>query len=371
MSLFICLNKDVKLALAMSFEQNQFDTIQVKPLKPLIKWAGGKTRLNPQLLKVSDIALKSLKIEKFDYYEPFFGGGALFFELYKNEKIENAYINDIIPHLISFYKTVANSEWLNELFERIEELEDEFNKGNKSEIYGSAKENTGWVGKFNKLWMITDSESSEKTIKDKLETKEENIESAALLYVLNKTGFNGMFRLSQKGKFNIPKGDTDKIRFKDEPDKNKKENHVSIKNYFKNASSILIKTSIHCGSFEKILPPENKIDKGKSFIYLDPPYVPDSETADFTDYSKEGFGEDDHKKVASIFHKLSEDGYKVVLSNNSNTVSKSMYAKNKNVFAYEVDVTRSIAKTKKGKRPPSKELLVSSFDLDELGLKKV
>lgn len=340
-------------------------------LKPLIKWAGGKTRLNPQLLSVSNIALKLLKIEKFNYYEPFFGGGALFFELHKNEKIENAYINDIIPHLISFYKTVAKSEWHDELFAKIEKFADEFNQGDKSKIYGSAKENNGWIGQFNNLWMVTDSKSSGITIKDKLETKEENIESAALLYVLNKTGFNGMFRLSQKGKFNIPRGDTDKIKFRDEPSVNKKENHISIKDYFKNASSVFTTTSINCGSFEKILPPENKVNKDKSFIYLDPPYIPDLENAGFTDYSKEGFGEDDHKKVANIFHKLSEDGYKIVLSNNSNSVSKSMYAKNKNVFAYEVDVTRSIAKTKKGKRPPAKELLVSSFDLDELGLKKV
>ena len=73
--------------LILSSEQLHFKNIN-PPYKPLIKWAGGKTRLNPQLLKVSDIALKSLKIEKFDYYEPFFGGGALYFELYKNEKID-------------------------------------------------------------------------------------------------------------------------------------------------------------------------------------------------------------------------------------------------------------------------------------------
>tara|TARA_A100001011_G_scaffold393036_1_gene481923 strand:+ start:398 stop:1471 length:1074 start_codon:yes stop_codon:yes gene_type:complete len=352
-------------------EQDSIPGVENIKIKPLIKWAGGKTRLNSQLIKVTDIVLKSLNINKFDYYEPFFGGGALFFELHSNEKIDNSYINDIIPHLISFYKTVANHEWLNELFERIEELADEFNEGNKSAIYGSAKENSGWIGKFNNLWMITDSENTDNKIKDKLDTKEENIESAALFYVLNKTGFNGMFRLSQKGKFNIPKGDTDKIIFKVEPDFKKKGNHISTKENFEKASSIFANASIQCGSYEKILPPENEIDKDKSFIYLDPPYIPDSETADFTDYSKEGFKEEDHKKVANIFYHLAKDGYKVILSNNSNTVSKSMYAGNGKVFAYEVDVSRAIAKTKEGKRPPSKELLVSSFNLDELGMKRV
>ncbi len=175
--------------------------------KPLIKWAGGKTRLNPILLKVTDLALKSLHIEKFDYYEPFFGGGALFFELHNNQRINNGHINDIIPHLISFYETVADDKFLHELLERIELLANEFNEGNQREIYGSAKDNTGWVGEFNKLWMIDHNEvengnnnkAQKYTIKDQLETKHDKIQSAALFYVLNKTGFNGMFRLSQKG----------------------------------------------------------------------------------------------------------------------------------------------------------------------------
>ena len=320
-----------------------------KPLKPLIKWAGGKTRLNSQLLKVSDIAMKLLKIENFDYYEPFFGGGALFFELNKNEKINAAYINDIIPHLISFYETVAKKEWLEDLFSEIESLTIIFEQGDKKQVYGSAKENSGWVKEFNKLW-----------IGKHPKTKEEKIKSAALFFVLNKTGFNGMFRLNKEGKFNIPKGDTDKINFDDKVKKN-----------FIEVSSILENTSIHCGSYEKILPPEYEIDKKTSFIYLDPPYIPNSDTEGFTDYSKEGFGEEDHKKVAKIFHQLADDGYKIVLSNNANNASKEMYAENKKVFAYEVDVSRAIAKIKEGKRPPSKELLVSSFNLDELEMKKV
>lgn len=368
----------VLLTVIMSFKQKQIEKASFKPLKPLIKWAGGKTRLNPQLIKVSDLALKSLNIEKFNYYEPFFGGGALFFELHKNEKIDNAHINDIIPHLISFYETVKDDKLLHDLFNRIEELANEFNEGDQREVYGSAKDNTGWVGKFNKLWMITDTESvgnkeeQKKTIKSRLKTKENKIESAALFYVLNKTGFNGMFRLSQKGKFNIPKGDTNKIRLKDDNSKkNKSKPPISVKQYFENVSSILESTSITCGSYESILPPKKEIDKNTSFIYLDPPYYSDSENTGFTDYSKEGFEEKDHVKVADIFHQLAEDGYKVVLSNNSNTGSKKRYADNKNVFGYEVDVSRSIAKTTKGKRPPSKELLVSSFELDQLGLKRI
>ena len=216
-------------------------------------------------------------------------------------------------------------------------------------IYGSVKENYGWVNEFNDLW-----------VNKQPKTKTEKIKSAALFYVLNKTGFNGMFRLNKQGKFNIPKGDSSKINFNEK-----------VKNNFFEVSSVLEKSIIYCGSYNKILPPENEIDKSSSFIYLDPPYIPYSKTSGFTDYSKEGFGEADHKKVANIFHQLADGGYKVVLSNNANKEANKMYARNNSVFAYEVEVSRSIAKTNKGKRPPSKELLVSSFNLDDLGLKKV
>ncbi len=335
--------------MTINSRQKSSDNTENKISKPIIKWAGGKTRLKGELLKAVDLASGLMKVEKINYYEPFFGGGALFFELHRHDMIDKAYINDIIPHLVSFYETIAKKEWLEDLFSEIESLAIKFEQGDKKQVYGSAKENSGWVKEFNELW-----------IDKHPETKREKIKSAALFFVLNKTGFNGMFRLNKDGKFNIPKGDTNKINFDDK-----------VRDNFKEVSSILATTSIHTGSYEKILPPENEIDKDTSFTYLDPPYIPDSKTADFTDYSKEGFGEEDHKKVASIFHQLAEDGYKIVLSNNANNPSKEMYAENKKVFAYEVDVSRAIAKTKEGKRPPSKELLVSSFNLDALGMKRV
>jgi DNA adenine methylase len=228
-------------------------------------------------------------------------------------------------------------------------LKNEFETGDQKKVYGSAKENSGWIKQFNEFWIGRNPRN-----------KEDKIKSAALFFVLNKTGFNGMFRLNKDGKFNIPKGDAIKINF-----------DTKVKENFRDVSSVLTNTSINLGSYEKILPPENNIDKNTSFIYLDPPYIPDSETADFTDYSKEGFQEKDHKRVADLFHQLAEDGYKVVLSNNSNDSSKKMYKQSKKVFAYEVGVSRAIAKIKEGKRPPSKELLVSSFNLKKLGLEKV
>lgn len=335
--------------MTINSQQSAFDGIKNSDLKPVIKWAGGKTKLNPELIKATDIALELLKKEKLDYYEPFFGGGALFFELHKHEKINKAHINDTIPQLVSFYETISKKDWINEFFSEVELLSDSFEKGNQKELYGSAKKDSGWVKDFNDLWKGNQPEN-----------KTDKIKSAALFLILNKTGFNGMFRLNKEGKFNIPKGDTKKVNFND-----------SIKENFKNVSLILSNTSIHCGSYEQILPPKFEINKNTSFIYLDPPYVPDSKTADFTDYSKEGFKEKDHDQVADIFHQLAEDGYKVLLSNNSNEESKEKYAKNKKVFAYEIMVSRAIAKMKEGKRPPTKELLVSSFDLGSLNFQRL
>ena len=136
-----------------NFGQTSLRNIENKILKPLIKWPGGKTRLNTQLIKAFNIGLKSLNLEKINYYEPFFGGGALFFELHNNEKIQSAHINDIVPHLVSFYETIANELWLNDLFKEIESLAIKFEKGDKKKVYGSAKNNNGWVKEFNDLWI--------------------------------------------------------------------------------------------------------------------------------------------------------------------------------------------------------------------------
>lgn len=332
-------------------EQGKLTGISTVAAKPLIKWAGGKTRLLPTLTQIAEVAQSELNIKRFDYYEPFFGGGAYFFELVNKGKIRKAYINDIIPHLISFYQTVSKQQWLDEIFNEIKILTNEFENGNQKKVYGSIKQSNGWVKDFNELWKGSGPR-----------TKKEKIKSASLFYVLNKTGFNGMFRLNSKGEFNIPIGDNTKI-------------DISVEQ-FKVASSILSKTNIFNGSYEKILPPENKVNKKNSFIYLDPPYIPNSKTASFTDYSKEGFNEKDHENLADIFHGLVLDGYKVVLSNNLNNEAKSKYAKNKNVFAYEVLVSRSISKTVQDNqgnitRPKSRELLVSSFNLDSLGFIRI
>ena len=222
------------------YKQTSIKHVDNRKYKPLIKWAGGKTRLNSLLLQAADLALEFLNVKKFNYYEPFFGGGALFFELHSYEKIKNGYINDTIPHLISFYKTVANEELQKEFLLEVKKLTNDFNNANsetkRRKLYGEVSKNSGWVNEFNTLW----NNKTPQTNKDK-------IKSAALFLVLNKSGFNGMFRLNGKGEFNIPMGDKTKIEFNEE--------------LFKITSPILKKTNIFNNSYEQILPPHKKINK--------------------------------------------------------------------------------------------------------------
>tara|TARA_B100002052_G_scaffold191676_1_gene174689 strand:- start:129 stop:1178 length:1050 start_codon:yes stop_codon:yes gene_type:complete len=342
-------------------KQESLTGIENFNLKPLIKWAGGKTILSNILLEIVNISMKK---EKINYYEPFFGGGALFFRLVSEDKIKSAVINDKIPHLVSFYETIKNKKNINAIHEQTISFEKEFNnldtRKKRETIYKQ------WSDEFNSLWLNIETIDKKEVIKGhtKPRNMDERIRSASLFLALNKAGFNGMFRLNNSGKFNIPIGDKTQLNIVNEDS-------------LERASKALKDVEIHCGSYEEILPPNKKIDPKTSFIYLDPPYIPNSKTASFTDYSKEGFKEEDHIKLAEVFQELVNGGYKVVLSNNNNPEAVGKYVKGtKKTFAYEVMVTRQIASTvtdKKGvsTRPKVSELLVSSFNLDELGLTKI
>ena len=319
---------------------------EVGTYEPLIKWVGGKRKLLPILTMSFNEATKNIEDKNISYYEPFFGGGALFFELISKSKIKKAYINDTIPHLISFYETLKEEKNIDPVIKNLLSMEKEFNlQNNKTE---REKVYNGWKKEFNYIW------------KDKNKiNKSEKVKSASLFLALNKAGFNGMFRLNNKGEFNIPIGDTIQLK-------------ITNKEPLARTSKALKDVEANCGSYEEILPPNKKIDPKTSFIYLDPPYIPNSKSASFTDYSKEGFKEEDHIKLAEVFQGLVDGGYKVLLSNNNNKEAIEKYVKGtKNTFAYEVMVARNIAPTQNNTRPKVSEIMVSSFNLDNLGLSRV
>ena len=328
--------------------------------KPTLKWVGGKSKLK-NLISDAAFLLKSKKNISFDYYEPFFGGGALYFHLKDLGFVSSAYLNDTIPQLISYYETISDVENLEDFIRGCEKIETKFNNlltQGKRPI-SQYKE---LVAEFNSLWVkeVDTIESDGKInasrshIQIRPEPLDLKIRSAVLMQCINKLCFNGMFRVNNKNQFNVPIGSYKKI-------------NVIDKENLRNVSKYLTEASITCNTYKE--PLKNIKDKD-SFIYLDPPYIPNSNTSNFTDYSSHGFKQKDHIELGELFLKLVNSGKNVILSNNNNQLSRDIFLQSPKIYGYEVLVSKSINSKKTG-RGKTSELLVSSFNLDELGLNRV
>jgi len=241
-----------------------------KLAKPFLKWAGGKK----QLLDDIDARLPKGEIESGQidtYVEPFVGGGAVFFHIAQNyPNLERFYLLDINPDLINCYNAVKDD--VDSLIRKLRHLHNNFLQSDDSkerkDLYYSTRK------KFNR---------------DR---------NPAKLIFLNKTCYNGLYRVNKKGGFNVPFGDYKNPRICDE------ENLRSV-------SRLLQKAEIICGDFTES---EEYINK-HTFVYFDPPYRPLSPTASFTSYSKDSFSEDDQKKLAEFCRHIHGRGAKFLLSN--------------------------------------------------------
>lgn len=233
--------------------------------KPILKWAGGKTQM------LSDIMPK-IPDKYGKYIEPFIGGGALFFAL----NPEQAIIADSNPELINMYQQVAeNIEGVITYLRQYKNTKEDFYK-----IRG-----LDW-------------------------TKLPKMEAAARTIYLNKTCFNGLYRVNQKGQFNVPFGRYKAPKFCDEET-------------LYTASEILKKTTIICGDYLSVL---KKYAEPGDFIFLDPPYLPISEYSDFKRYTKEQFYEEDHVELAGEVRRLHELGCHVLLTNSNHLLVHELYA---------------------------------------------
>ena len=244
---------------------------------PIVKWVGGKRQLMFELLK-------NLPKSYNRYFEPFIGGGALFFEL----QPDNAYISDMNEELINLYSVVRDS---------VDELIEDLSKHEVSKEYFLEIRNIDRTEKYSNL---------------------SNIERASRFIYLNRTCFNGMYRVNSKGEFNVPFG-------------NYKNPRIIDKNNLLNCSELLKETEIKCADFSEIL---NKVQKD-DFVYFDPPYVPLNETSSFTSYTKEGFDIDMQFKLRDICDELDSMGVKFMLSNSDTKFVNNLYANYeiKKVFA--------------------------------------
>ena len=234
-------------------------------VKPILKWAGGKTQMLGDLLP---------KVPKSygRYIEPFFGGGAMFFAL----QPENAIIADSNPELINMYRQVAEN--VDEVISYLKKYE------NTSEMFYAVREQD---------WMCLS-----------------KAEAAARTIFLNRTCFNGLYRVNKQGKFNVPYGKYANPRICDEEG-------------LKAASKALKKAEILCGDYLLVL--EHYAEAG-DFVFLDPPYLPISEYADFKRYTKEQFYEEDHVELAKMIMRLQERGCHVVLTNSNHPLVHELYA---------------------------------------------
>jgi DNA adenine methylase len=243
--------------------------------RPLLKWAGGKTQLLGEIIPKMP--------EKYGrFIEPFFGGGAVFFAV----RPEGGIIADSNPELVNLYRSVAaDVEGVMAQLRSYENTEEVFYAVRALDV-----------------------------------TKLSNVEAAARTIFLNRTCFNGLYRVNKSGQFNVPFG-----RYKNPK--------IIDEDALKAASPLLSNTTIICGDYKTVL--KDSAQPG-DFIFLDPPYLPISEYADFKRYTKEQFYEEDHVELAAEVNRLHELGCHVILTNSNHPLVHEQYRK----FAVEVVQTK-------------------------------
>jgi DNA adenine methylase len=279
----------------------------MKKARPFVKWAGGKTRVVPQILEFFPVEFER-------YYEPFLGGGALYFSI----SPQNGCLNDINCVLIEAYLHIRDD--VNELISDLAKIQEHYyslsSMEGKSDYYYEQRQ------VFNGL-----------NIK--------SLHRSALFIFLNKTGFNGMYRENSSGGFNIPFG-------------KRKQPIICDSENLKLVSDVLKQIDIKCGTYEEAL----KAAKASDFIYLDPPYEPINGTSNFTEYQAGGFLKDDQRKLSKVYRELSDKGCLVMMSNSTADLVYELYA---DFYINKITVSRGINASKSG-RGKIEELIITNYN---------
>jgi DNA adenine methylase len=250
-------------------------------VKPFLKWAGGKGQLLEQIGNFLPPEFGNGSIAR--YIEPFVGSGAVFFDIARSYNISELIIIDINQELILAYKTIQENVenlivFLSEIQNKYLSLDDE----NRKKYYYHARED------YNITRKQIDFENY----------SQEWIARTAQMIFLNRTCFNGLFRVNSKGDFNVPMG-----KYKN-PLICNPENLRAV-------STILQKTQIYCGDFTKC----ERWVNSQTFVYFDPPYRPISKTSSFTSYSQYNFNDLEQLRLRDFFYLLHSKGAKLMLSN--------------------------------------------------------
>ena len=295
-----------------------------KKVKPFLKWAGGKGQLLYEIEKYYPFA--DGKITK--YAEPFVGGGAVLFDILSKYDLEDVYISDINAELINTYRIIRDD--IDELVALLSVMQNEFvtmDTEHRKNYYMAKRE------RFNDL-KVNSNESV-------------NIEKAALMIFLNKTCFNGLFRVNKKGLFNVPMGSYRNPMICDE------ENLRAVSEKLQNVKIVY-------GDYRESA---DFIDSD-TFVYFDPPYRPITDTASFTASTENLFNDEEQIELAGFVDDMHKKGAKIVISNsdpkNSNTEDDffdNIYSSHK---IKRVEATRMINCNSEA-RGKIKELLISNF----------
>lgn len=292
-----------------------------KNVKPFIKWAGGKTQLLEEIRKKYPENIKS-------YCEPFVGGGAVLLDILSTFSPSEVMINDVNAELINTYRQIqVNVDTLINELKKLQDIFWESDKERRKLIFNEKR------NRFNEL-KINSNVNSE-------------IEQAALFIFLNKTCFNGLYRVNRKGLFNVPIGSYKQPIICDE------ENLRSI-------SGLLEKVVINCGDYSECYDFIHK----STFVYLDPPYRPLTETASFTSYTENEFGDCEQIKLRRFVDKICDKGAIIVVSNSDpKNINKNdeffdnLYEK----YIIERVVAKRMINSNGNKRGDINELLIFNY----------
>lgn len=271
--------------------------------RPFLKWAGGKTQLANSLLERRPATFNT-------YHEPFVGSGAIFFHLYREGLIRRAVLADVNAELIDTY--LAVHDHVVEVIRILSELP------HSEESYYAIRSQDPWTLSLP--------------------------ERAARMIYLNKTGYNGLYRVNRQGQFNVPFGRYKSPRYLD------RENLLAV-------SQALQNVEILCAPFDMIIARAQPGD----WVYFDPPYVPLSQTANFTAYYANGFGLRDQERLRDVCVALSQNNVYVMVSNSDTAIVRALYAL-PSFTLHEVWANRAI-NSNGAKRGKVTELVITNYPI--------
>ncbi len=300
---------NMKISSDENIEESLYENylLNEKP-KPFVKWVGGKRQLLQQFRDMNLYPPFGFNPEKATYFEPFVGGGAMFFDLLPKKSV----LSDMNAELIFTYNVIKNN--VEALIKKLKEHQ----KKNSKKYYLEVR-----AQDIQKL---------------------SDINIAARFIFLNRTGFNGLYRVNRSGQFNVPYGDNKNPLICDE--ENLRKAHRSMRH-----------TKIFHEDYKKVLQRAKKGD----FIYFDPPYYPVNKTSSFTSYTKEGFLEKEQTELRDTFLKLHKRGCFVMLSNSDTSFINKLYSGlDKKIKIHKVFAGRAINSKGSG-RGKIKEVVVINY----------